>query len=88
MPQKTDIGKLELRIKELEAKANRSKLAEVALRESEEKYRLLVNNLPGIVYKGYKDCSVEFFDRKIELLTGYNADEFNTRRMKWYDIIV
>ncbi len=57
------------------------------LRESEKKYRLLVNNLPGIVYKGYKDWSVEFFDRKVELLTGYDADEFNSRKMKWSDII-
>ncbi len=64
------------------------KQAEEALRESEEKYRLLVNNLPGVVYKGYKDWSIEFFDIKIELLTGYDVNEFNTRKMKWSDIIV
>ncbi|PNX50547.1 MAG: hypothetical protein BV458_12990, partial [Thermoplasmata archaeon M9B2D] len=58
------------------------------LRESEAKYRLLVNNLPGILYKGYKDWSVEFFDKKIELLTGYDVHEFNDRKMKWSDIIV
>ena len=63
------------------------KRVEEALQESEEKYRLLVNNLPGIVYKGYTDWSVEFFDRKIELLTGYDADEFNARKMKWSDLI-
>jgi PAS domain S-box-containing protein len=58
------------------------------LRASEEKYRLLVNNLPGIVYKGHRDWTVEFFDEKVELLTGYDADEFNSRNLKWSDIIV
>jgi len=63
-------------------------LAEEDLWESEEKYRLLVKNIPSIVYKGYKDWSVDFFDEKIESLTGYDVDEFNSRRMKWIDIIV
>ena len=64
------------------------KQAEEALRASEEKYRLLVKNIKSIVYKGYKDWSVEFFDKKIELIVGYTADEFNSKRMKWNDIIV
>jgi len=59
-----------------------------ALQESEEKYRLLLNNLPSVVYKGYKDWTVEFIDRKLELLTGYDVDEFNSKKMKWSDIIV
>ncbi|MEE8553361.1 MAG: ATP-binding protein, partial [Desulfobacterales bacterium] len=34
------------------------------------------------------DWSVEFFDNKIESLTGYSVDEFNSQKMKWIDIIV
>ena len=58
------------------------------LQESEKQYKLLVKNLPGVLYKGYKDWSVEFFDKKIESLTGYDVNKFNTRKMKWSDIIV
>ena len=64
------------------------KQVEAALMESEQKYKLLVKNLPSIIYKGYKDWSTEFFDKKIELLTGYSADDFNSKRIKWTDIVV
>jgi PAS domain S-box-containing protein len=62
--------------------------AEDEIRRAEEKYRLLVQNLPSIVYKGYKDWSVEFFDEKIELLVGYSADDFRSKRLKWSNLIV
>ena len=73
---------------DLEKGAFEHKLAEKLLYKSEENYRLLVKNIPSIVYKGYKDWSVEFFDKKIEALTCYSADEFNSRKIKWIDIIV
>lgn len=63
------------------------KRSEKALRESERKYKLLVKNLPNIVYKGYLDGSVDFFDNKIESLTGYSKDEFVSRKKNWFDLV-
>ena len=88
MGRKPTYEALKQRVKKLEKEAAKLKQAERALQESERKYRLLVNNLPGVVYKGYKDWCVGFFDRKVELLTGYDVDEFNSQNMKWSDIIV
>ena len=64
------------------------KQTEDALKESEEQYRFLVNNLPGIVFKGFKDWSVEFYDNRIEGLTGYKMHQFNSGKKKWHDLIV
>ena len=64
------------------------KKTEDALRKNEEKYRLLIDNLPNIVFKGYKDGSIYLIDDKIELLTGYKKDAFNSRKMNWFDIVV
>jgi PAS domain S-box-containing protein len=62
--------------------------AEAALKESEGKYRLLVKNLPAVVYKGYVDCAVDFIDEKVEELTGCPKREFDTRTMKWNDVLL
>jgi len=64
------------------------KRSEKALAESERNYRLLIDNIPNIVFKGYADGSIDFFDDKIEALTGYPKELFTSRRMKWLDLIV
>ena len=56
--------------------------------ESELKYRLFINNIPGFVYKGYKDWSVDFTDNKVGELTGYDKEEFDARRLKWSDLML
>ncbi len=63
------------------------KRQEKALRESERKYRLLVRNLPNIVFRGYLDGTIDFFDDKIETLTGYTKEQFLSREKTWFDLV-
>jgi two-component system cell cycle sensor histidine kinase/response regulator CckA len=88
MCEKLTYEELEQKIKTLEKEYVVRKNTEAALRESKEKYRLLVKNLPSIVYKGYDDWSVEFFDEKIERLTGYSVEEFKSKQITILDIII
>jgi len=62
--------------------------AEEALRQSEAKYRLLMNQVPAVVFKGYADWSMDFFDQKVEALTGYSPEDFSKRTLTWKDLIL
>ena len=88
MARKPTYMELEQKIKALEKEKLNRMAAEEAFQQSEEKYRVLVNNLPSVVYKGYPDWSVEFFDSKIEKITGYSADKFNSKELKWKDVVI
>ena len=63
---------------------------EEQLRESEERLRALISNLPGAVYRcqatpPYAD---EFMSDTVESLTGYSAEEFLTQRVVFDELIL
>ncbi|MBW1958395.1 MAG: response regulator [Deltaproteobacteria bacterium] len=62
--------------------------AVVTAQKNEEKYRMLVKNLPSVVYQGTKDWSVDYIDNKVEQLTGYRQEEFCSKKKKWSDLII
>lgn len=88
MVKKPTLKEFEQKIKTLEKKVETFSKADEALAESEMKCQLLLQNLPTIVYKGFKDWSVEFADDKVESLTGYSREEFNLKTLKWSDLIL
>jgi PAS domain S-box-containing protein len=88
MGEKPTYEELEKKITELKKESIIRNNIEEAFRESEEKYKLLLKNLPSIVYKGYKDWSVEFFDEKIEQLTGVDVHKINSKQITMLDLIV
>lgn len=55
--------------------------------ESEKKHRLLISNLPNCFYQGYMDFSIDFFDDKIEQITGYCKEDFLSREKNWIDLV-
>jgi PAS domain S-box-containing protein len=82
MSKKPTYKELEQKIDKLEKKVETFSKVDEILAESETKSRLLLKNLPGFVYKGFKDWSVEFTDNKVGVLTGYSSEEFNSKKLK------
>jgi len=57
------------------------------LLESNHDFKLLINNIPAVVFKGYIDGTVDFFDEKIEEMTGYPRKDFESRKRKWIELV-
>ncbi|MFV8328299.1 PAS domain S-box protein [Flavobacterium sp. ZS1P14] len=62
---------------------------ETAIYESEEKFRLLANNIPGTVYLSKYDnyATKIYINDEIEKLTGYPKSDFITNRLSFVDLI-
>ncbi|MCK9375610.1 MAG: response regulator [Syntrophobacterales bacterium] len=84
----SELSQLRQELALLQASREDSASTAAALQQSEANYRLLLKNLPNVVFKGYKDWSADFIDNKIEALTGYPKADFDSRRLKWLDLVV
>jgi purine-binding chemotaxis protein CheW len=42
----------------------------------------------NVAYRGYKDGYSDFFGDQVQVLTGYPREEFNSRNLKWTDLIL
>jgi len=63
------------------------KVAEEAIRESEEKYRSFVRNLQGIAFRGTMDWIPLFFHGAVKEITGYTEQEFTAGNPRWDQVI-
>ena len=63
------------------------KTSEKMLRKSEETYRTLAQNIPGMIYRGNPDWSSEIISN-CELVCGYSITEFRAHMANWTDIIL
>jgi len=57
------------------------------LEDSEEKYRTLSGNIPGMIYRAKADWSAEFFSHSETVCGGYLIDDLKSGKIKWLDII-
>jgi PAS domain S-box-containing protein len=62
------------------------KAAAKALEASERKFRTLVSNVPGVIYRCLHDarCTSLFVSNEIESLTGYPATDFTDKRVRGF----
>ncbi|GIZ08639.1 hypothetical protein FUMI01_13660 [Flavobacterium sp. UMI-01] len=63
--------------------------SELAIYESEEKFRLLANNIPGTVYLSENDQNFTkiYLNDEIEKLTGYPKKDFLEQKLAYTDLI-
>lgn len=64
-----------------------TKQLEEKLRQTERDFRIVIDNIPAVLFKGYIDGALVTLDGKLEALTGYPKAEFDSRRLKWTDLI-
>ncbi len=66
------------------------KKLEISLKESEERFRGITGNIPGIVYRCRNDSAytMEYISGEVEFLTGYSAEEFIENSVRSFSSII
>jgi PAS domain S-box-containing protein len=84
-----EISILQLFIKNLSSSIERN-INEAIIEESEERFRLLANNIPGTVYLSNYDEKYTkiYLNDEIEKLTGYPKSDFLENKMHYIDLIL
>ena len=70
----------------LKAEIEEHKQAEEGLERSDKKYKILIENIPGMVYRGRSDWTTEIIS-KSEEICGDSTDELQSQKVTWLDII-
>ncbi|MBW8042372.1 MAG: PAS domain S-box protein [Planctomycetes bacterium] len=65
----------------------KQKEREKELKDSEERYRMLSGNIPGMIYRAKADWSAEFFSHSETTCCGYFVEDLKSGKIKWLDII-
>jgi PAS domain S-box-containing protein len=61
--------------------------AKRALKESEERYRTFVENVPGIAFRKPPGSAPTFVHGQVEAITGYSEEDFSEGRVRWSQLI-
>ncbi|HFQ94004.1 MAG TPA: PAS domain S-box protein, partial [Anaerolineae bacterium] len=73
---------------DLQTDITRRKQAEDSLRQSEEQFRILAENVPGIIYlcRNDPDFTVIYINKAVEELTGYPREMFLENKISFTDL--
>jgi len=80
-------AQLENKLDELNAKTLEVEGSEKKNRDLARELTSLINNVPGIVYRGYRDWSLSLIGAEVEPVTGYSPDQFTSGAVGWKEII-
>ncbi len=82
MAKKPTYEELEQRVKELEKESIEGKQAERALRESEEKFQTVVNNVNDVIFQLSPLGFIQYVSPKVEDIYGYKPEELIGKHLK------